>query len=85
MEKQEKAYKGVIEYFKNRIMAGELRPGEKLPGGKRLCARNRTARLLSLRKPFRNRVRAWRHGRPFLCGKSFLGKVQSCLNVDKPC
>lgn len=31
MEKQEKAYKGVIEYFKNRIMAGELRPGEKLP------------------------------------------------------
>lgn len=27
MEKQEKAYKGVIEYFKNRIMAGELRPG----------------------------------------------------------
>mgnify|MGYP001356913822 CR=1 FL=1 len=24
MEKQEKAYKGVIEYFKNRIMAGEL-------------------------------------------------------------
>ena len=22
MEKQEKAYKGVIEYFKNRIMAG---------------------------------------------------------------
>ena len=28
MEKQEKAYKGVIEYFKNRIMAGELRPGE---------------------------------------------------------
>ena len=26
MEKQEKAYKGVIEYFKNRIMAGELRP-----------------------------------------------------------
>ena len=31
MEKQEKAYKGVIEYFKNRIIAGELRPGEKLP------------------------------------------------------
>ena len=29
MEKQEKAYKGVIEYFKNRIMTGELRPGEK--------------------------------------------------------
>ena len=31
MEKQEKAYKGVIEYFKNRIMAGELRPGDRLP------------------------------------------------------
>ena len=36
MEKQEKAYKGVIEYFKNRIMAGELRPGEKLPRSGRL-------------------------------------------------
>ena len=35
MEKQEKAYKGVIEYFKNRIMAGELRPGEKLPPERR--------------------------------------------------
>ena len=34
MEKQEKAYKGVIEYFKNRIMAGELRPGGKLPPGR---------------------------------------------------
>ena len=32
MEKQEKAYKGVIEYFKNRIMAGELRPGEASSG-----------------------------------------------------
>ncbi len=32
MEKQEKAYKGVIEYFKNRIMAGELRPGASSGG-----------------------------------------------------
>ncbi len=31
MDKQDKAYKGVIEYFKNKIMTGELRPGEKLP------------------------------------------------------
>ena len=38
MEKQEKAYKGVIEYFKNRIMAGELRPGEKLPSVRDLAA-----------------------------------------------
>lgn len=32
MEKQEKAYKGVIEYFKNRIMAGELVRGEASSG-----------------------------------------------------
>ena len=38
MEKQEKAYKGVIEYFKNHIMAGELRPGEKLPSVRDLAA-----------------------------------------------
>ena len=31
MEKQQKAYKGVIDYFKKKIMDGELRPGEKLP------------------------------------------------------
>ena len=30
MEKQQKAYKGVIDYFKKKIMDGELRPGEKL-------------------------------------------------------
>lgn len=31
MERQQKAYKGVIDYFKKKIMDGELRPGEKLP------------------------------------------------------
>ena len=31
MEKQQKAYKGVIDYFKQKIIDGELRPGEKLP------------------------------------------------------
>ncbi|OLA23696.1 MAG: GntR family transcriptional regulator [Dorea sp. 42_8] len=31
MEKQQKAYKGVIDYFKQKIIEGELRPGEKLP------------------------------------------------------
>ena len=30
MERQQKAYKGVIDYFKKKIMDGELRPGEKL-------------------------------------------------------
>ena len=37
MEKQEKAYKGVIEYFKNRIMAGAADHGydgsDFLPAG----------------------------------------------------
>mgnify|MGYP000815665494 FL=1 len=31
MEKQQKAYKSVIDYFKQKIIEGELRPGEKLP------------------------------------------------------
>lgn len=31
MEKQQKAYKGVIDYFKQKIIEGKLRPGEKLP------------------------------------------------------
>ena len=31
MERQQKAYKGVIDYFKKKILDGELRPGEKLP------------------------------------------------------
>lgn len=37
MERQQKAYKGVIDYFKKKIMDGELRPGEKLPAGERHC------------------------------------------------
>lgn len=28
MERQQKAYKGVIDYFKKKILDGELRPGE---------------------------------------------------------
>lgn len=31
MEKQQKAYAGVVEYFRKKIMTGELRQGEKLP------------------------------------------------------
>ena len=31
MERQQKAYKVVIDYFKKKILDGELRPGEKLP------------------------------------------------------
>lgn len=31
MEKQQKAYRCVIDYFKKKIIDGELRPGEKLP------------------------------------------------------
>lgn len=31
MEKQQKAYRCVIEHFKKKIIDGELRPGEKLP------------------------------------------------------
>lgn len=31
MEKQQKAYTGVVEYFRKKIMCGELRLGEKLP------------------------------------------------------
>ncbi len=27
MERQQKAYKGVIDYFKKKILDGELRPG----------------------------------------------------------
>lgn len=31
MEKQQKTYAGVVEYFRKKIMTGELRQGEKLP------------------------------------------------------
>ena len=37
MERQQKAYKGVIDYFKKKIMDGELRPGEKIAAGERHC------------------------------------------------
>ena len=38
MEKQEKAYKGVIEYFKNRIMAGRAASGGEASSGAGDCA-----------------------------------------------
>lgn len=33
MEKQQKAYKGVIDYFKQKIIEGELRPGGEAAAG----------------------------------------------------
>lgn len=33
MEKQQKAYKGVIDYFKQKIIDGELRPWGKAAAG----------------------------------------------------
>ena len=57
MEKQEKAYKGVIEYFKNRIMAGELRPGEKLPPEREIAQMLEVSRN-SVREALRNKDNA---------------------------
>lgn len=33
MERQQKAYKGVIDYFKKKILDGELRPGGETATG----------------------------------------------------
>lgn len=54
MEKQEKAYKGVIEYFKNRIMAGELRPGRSFLRSGRLRRCWKSAAI-----PFGKRCGSW--------------------------
>ena len=44
MERQQKAYKGVIDYFKKKIMDGELRPGEKLPPERDIAERLNVSR-----------------------------------------
>mgnify|MGYP000440949916 CR=1 FL=1 len=44
MERQQKAYKGVIDYFKKKILDGELRPGEKLPPERDIAERLNVSR-----------------------------------------
>ena len=44
MGRQQKAYKGVIDYFKKKIMDGELRPGEKLPPERDIAERLNVSR-----------------------------------------
>ncbi len=44
MERQQKAYKGVIDYFKKKILNGELRPGEKLPPERDIAERLNVSR-----------------------------------------
>lgn len=51
MERQQKAYKGVIDYFKKKIMDGELRPGEKLPPERDIAERLNVSRN-SVREQF---------------------------------
>lgn len=44
MEKQQKAYRCVIDYFKKKIIDGELRPGEKLPPEREIAERLNVSR-----------------------------------------
>lgn len=44
MEKHQKAYRNVIDYFKKKIIEGELRPGEKLPPEREIAERLNVSR-----------------------------------------
>lgn len=44
MEKHQKAYRSVIDYFKKKIIEGELRPGEKLPPEREIAERLNVSR-----------------------------------------
>ena len=55
MERQQKAYKGVIDYFKKKILDGELRPGEKLPPERDIADRLNVSRN-SVREAIRTQL-----------------------------
>ena len=79
MERQQKAYKGVIDYFKKKILDGELRPGEKLPPERDIAERLNVSRN-SVREAIRIMDMTGVISSQQLSLIHILDKIQYCLN-----